>query len=215
MRKLSHVDAAETRGTPVSPTAYDALLFDFDGVLADTELVHYACWRDVLVPFGMEIEWPWYQANCVGIADHVLAPCFGVGDPVALVTEKQQRFRDALTLSPPFLPETADLIRELAVSYRLAVVSSSFRTEVVPPLERAELDRYFAAILCGDDVAHLKPAPDPYLKAAEMLQAKRPLVIEDSDAGVASGQAAGFDVVRISGPARLSEELRRRLGGLP
>jgi beta-phosphoglucomutase len=195
----------------VNPSVYDALLFDFDGVLADTELVHYACWRDALAPLGMEIEWPWYQANCVGIADHVLAPCFGAGDPTALVAEKQQRFRQALALAPPFLPETVGLIRELAGVYKMAVVSSSFRAEVAPPLERAELDGYFAAILCGDDVTRLKPAPDPYLKAAEMLGAKRPLVIEDSDAGVAAGEAAGFAVVRVSGPERMAEELRRHL----
>ena len=172
---------------------YDALLFDFDGVLADTELIHYTCWRDALAPFGLEIDWSWYQANCVGIADHVLAPCFGVGDPLRLVAEKQQRFREALEQAPPFLPATVALIRELAQAYDLAVVSSSFRAEVQPPIERAELVRYFKAILCGDDVTRLKPAPDPYLKAAEMLGAARPLVIEDSDAGVASGEAAGFD----------------------
>jgi HAD superfamily hydrolase (TIGR01509 family) len=187
---------------------YDALLFDFDGVLADTELVHYACWRDALLPFGLEIEWPWYQANCVGIADHVLAPSFGVGDPPRLVAEKQQRFRDALAASPPFLPETEALIRELAVAYKMAVVSSSFRSEIAPPLERAQLDHYFGAILCGDDVTRLKPAPDPYLRAAELLGAVNPLVIEDSDAGVASAEAAGFDVLRVAGPERMPQELR-------
>jgi len=211
MRKLSHAVIPACGLARVTASVYDALLFDFDGVLADTELVHYTCWRAALAPFGMEIEWPWYQANCVGIADHVLAPCFGVGDAQALVADKQQRFREALALAPPFLPETAALIRELSALYLMAVVSSSFRTEVTPPLQRAELDRYFAAILCGDDVTRLKPAPDPYLKAAEMLGAKRPLVIEDSDAGVASGQAAGFEVVRVSGPARMVEELRRHL----
>jgi HAD superfamily hydrolase (TIGR01509 family) len=197
----------------VTAPAYDALLFDFDGVLADTELVHYACWRDVLLPFRLEIDWPWYQANCVGIADHVLAPCFGVGDPDALVADKQQRFRAALALSPPFLPETLALIGELAAHYKMAVVSSSFRTEIAPPLERAGLDRYFATILCGDDVRRLKPAPDPYLQAAEILRAQRPLVIEDSDTGVASGEAAGFDVLRVPGPAHMPRQLRAHLAG--
>ena len=197
--------------TQLDQAVYDALLFDFDGVLADTELVHYISWRDTLEPFGMEIDWPWYQANCVGIGDYVLAPCFGVGDPASLVAEKQQRFRDALAGSPPFLPETLSLIRELAESYPLAVVSSSFRREIAPPLERAGLDNCFKTILCGDDVERLKPAPDPYLKAAEILGAKKPLVIEDSDSGVASGEAAGFDVIRVSGPGRLAEELREYL----
>src|SRR5579871_3628103 len=184
----------------MKPRIYDALLFDFDGVLADTELAHYACWRDALQPFGLEIEWPWYQANCVGVSDPVLAPCFGVGDPAALVAAKQQCFRDALARDPPFLPQTAALLEKLAEEYTMAVVSSSFRSEVVPPIERAGLARHFAVILCGDEVERVKPAPDPYLKAARLLNAKRPLVIEDSDAGVASGEAAGFAVVRVTGP---------------
>lgn len=201
----------EGDGRRVRSNRYDALLFDFDGVLADTELVHYAAWRDTLAPFGLEIEWAWYQANCVGIGDYVLAPCFGVGDPAALVTEKQQRFREALASAPPFLPQTEALIRELSLIYSMAVVSSSFRTEVKPPLERAQLDGCFQAILCGDDVTHVKPAPDLYLKAAGILNVRKPLVIEDSEAGVASGEAAGFEVLRVTGPAHLPDELRERL----
>jgi sugar-phosphatase len=57
----------------------------------------------------------------------------------------------------------------------------------------------------------LKPAPDPYLRAAELLGAKNPLVVEDSDAGVASGKAAGFEVLRISGAATAADEVRAYL----
>jgi beta-phosphoglucomutase len=190
---------------------YDALLFDFDGVLADTERVHHACWNEILAPFGVAVAWPWYWANCVGVADHVLAPRFGVGDPPLLVAAKQQRFREALEQSPPFLESTVAFLRELAGSYRMAVVSSSFRTEVEPPLVRSGLDRCFQKILCGDDVTRLKPAPDPYLKAAEILSAQNPLVIEDSDSGIASARAAGFDFVRVTGPEEMVNEVRKHL----
>lgn len=187
---------------------YDALLFDFDGVLADTEQFHFSSWRDTLAPLGISIDWPWYQANCVGIADHVVARRFGVGDPFALVEAKQQRFRALLEVSPPFLESTSAFLRELAESYRMAVVSSSFRTEVEPPLVRAGLDACFVKILCGDEVERLKPAPDPYLKAAAILGARHPLVIEDSETGIASGRAAGFDVVRVSSPGEMVSEVR-------
>jgi len=190
---------------------YDALLFDFDGVLADTERVHFSCWAETLAPFGVAIEWPWYRDNCVGMADPVLAPRFGVGDPPGLVAAKQRRFRDALEQSPPFLDGTVAFVRELAASYRMAVVSSSFRAEIEPPLVRANLAGCFVKILCGDDVARLKPAPDPYLKAAELLGARNPLVIEDSDAGVASARAAGFDFVRVAGPEEMETVVRRYL----
>jgi HAD superfamily hydrolase (TIGR01509 family) len=127
------------------------------------------------------------------------------------VAAKQQRFRYALEQSPPFLESTAAFVKELAASYLMAVVSSSFRAEVEPPLVRAGLDRCFQKILCGDDVTRLKPAPDPYLKAAEILAAQNPLVIEDSDAGVASARAAGFDFVRVTGPSEMETEVRRVL----
>jgi HAD superfamily hydrolase (TIGR01509 family) len=173
--------------------------------------VHFASWSRTLAPFGVSIDWPWYLANCVGIADHVLAPRFGVGDPPGLVAAKQQRFRQALEQSPPFLESTAAFVKELAESYRLAVVSSSFRAEVEPPLVRAGLDRCFQTILCGDGVTRVKPAPDPYLKAAEILSASNPLVIEDSDAGVASARSAGFDFVRVTGPSEMIAQVRRHL----
>ncbi len=178
--------------TSFRPMIYDALLFDFDGVLADTEQFHFSSWRDTLAPLGLSIDWPWYQANCVGIADPVVARRFGVGDPVALVEAKQQRFRAALEASPPILQDSAAVVRELAESYRMAVVSSSFRTEVEPPLKRAGLNGCFVKILCGDEVERLKPAPEPYLKAADILGARHPLVIEDSETGIASGRACGI-----------------------
>ena len=78
-------------------------------------------------------------------------------------------------------------------------------------MNAAGLRSCFQTLICGREVPNLKPAPDPYLKAAEVLGAKRPLVVEDSDAGVASAQAAGFDVVRISSPQRVAEEVQKRL----
>ena len=103
------------------------------------------------------------------------------------------------------------MIRELSKNYKLAVVSSSGRSEVERPIQKAGFRDCFGAMVCGREVANLKPAPDPYLKAAELLGSRKPLVIEDSDAGVASGLAAGFDVLRISTSDRVVEELLARL----
>jgi beta-phosphoglucomutase-like phosphatase (HAD superfamily) len=60
-------------------------------------------------------------------------------------------------------------------------------------------------------VENLKPAPDPYLKAAELLGARSPLVIEDSDSGVASARAAGFEVLRISDVKDVARAVRELL----
>ena len=195
---------------------YDAILFDFDGVLADTEPLHFACWREILDPFGIHLNWPFYQANCVGISDRTMVERLAAARvpplPWEEVNPAYQRklglFRARLEAHPPFLESTADLVREFSGHYKLAVVSSSGRTEVEEPLQRAGLHRHFQAFVCGREAERLKPAPDPYLRAAGLLGALRPLVVEDSDAGVASGQAAGFDVVRVSSPEKVAEEVR-------
>ena len=59
---------------------------------------------------------------------------------------------------------------------------------------------------------NLKPSPDPYLRAAELLGAKRPLVVEDSDAGIESARSAGFDSLRVSSADMVAREVRMRLG---
>jgi beta-phosphoglucomutase len=190
---------------------YDALLFDFDGVLADTEHAHHSAWNTILKPFGIQFTWPEYLKECVGVADILVAERLKLVNPPDIVARKQQVFRETLERNPPFAPQTLDLIPELASSCRVAVVSSSFRSEVLPPLERAGLLAYFETVICGNDVKNFKPAPDPYLLAVERLGVHNPLVIEDSDSGVASGKAAGLEVLRVSGPAQMPAELRSHL----
>jgi HAD superfamily hydrolase (TIGR01509 family) len=198
---------------------WDALLLDFDGVLVNTEPVHYACWREILAPFGIDLEWSYYESECIGISDRLMVerlgaqrvPPVGIEEIWPQYDRKKALFRQRLEENPPFLPATSEIIRDLAADYRLAVVSSSGRTEVEPPIERAGLLPCFQAIVCGRDAQRLKPAPDPYLRAAELLGARHPLVIEDSDAGVESARAAGFDVIRVSNAESMPREVRAKL----
>lgn len=197
---------------------YDAVLFDFDGVLADTEPVHYACWRQILAPFGVHLDWETYSRVCIGVADRpmVEALCRTLSPPPdadliwAQYPRKKEMFRARLAEATPILPETVGLLRSLD-GRRLAVVSSSGRAEVEPPLVAAGLRPLFGAVVCGEDVARHKPAPDPYLLAARLLGARSPLVVEDSDAGVASGRAAGFDVLRVGRPSEVAARVREHL----
>jgi beta-phosphoglucomutase len=198
---------------------WDALLFDFDGVLADTEPLHYACWREILAPFGIDLNWPFYQKNCIGVSDRLMVerlaaekvPPVPFADIWPEYLRKQLMFRERLERDHPFLPETLNLINNLSTHYKLAVVSSSARTEVEPPIQRAGIRHCFDTLVCGREAANLKPAPDPYLKAAGLIGASRPLVIEDSDAGVASAEAAGFDVLRVSTAQSVAAEVRQKL----
>lgn len=190
---------------------YDALLFDFDGVLADTERYHQSAWNEVLKPFGIQFTWDEYLNQCVGVADPIVARNLQLPEPDRAVARKQALFRQALEESPPFLEETRQLILELAQIQRLAVVSSSFRREVEPPLIRAGLRDYFEDCIFGDDVERLKPHPDPYLLAAKRMRLSNPLVIEDSNAGIAAGRAAGFEVLCITSVTGVARQVRERL----
>jgi beta-phosphoglucomutase len=194
---------------------FDALLFDFDGVLADTEPLHCQSWNRVLKPFGVQFGWEYYRLNCVGVADTMLVRRLNLGvNERELVNQKQTAFREAITSSPPIAPETRALIEELSAQYRLAVVSSSGRREVEPPLERTGIRPRFEFLVTFEDVNRVKPDPEPYLLASRRIGARRPLVIEDSNAGVASAQGAGLDLVRVSGAGRMPYELRAFLASV-
>jgi beta-phosphoglucomutase len=197
---------------------FDSILFDFDGVLADTEPIHFACWRDVLKDLGIDLDISRLH-EFVGVADRAMLeqlgaerqPPLSVEELWPSYTRKQALFRARIETHEPIQQQTVDLIRMLHSSYKLAVVSSSHRSEVEPPLEQAGIRPLFQALVCGREILNLKPAPDPYLRAAELLAARRPLVVEDSDAGVAAGLAAGFEVLRVSSPTTLDLEVREFL----
>lgn len=194
--------------------SFDSILFDFDGVLADSEGVHFECWTTILAPLGIPLTWEAYCANCIGITDRAMlevlasqkTPPHDVEDLWQYYPKKKALFREKAYANPPIPPATRTLLRELT-GYRLAVVSSSGRAEVEPVLERAGILDCFAAIITGDDVKNRKPHPEPYLLAAERLGVSRPLVVEDSEPGAAAGHAAGFSVLKLSSPYDLPAEL--------
>jgi HAD superfamily hydrolase (TIGR01509 family) len=194
---------------------YDAVLFDFDGVLVDSEPVHFECWREILDGYGITLDWPTYCEQGIGISDRLMLQflCNQVDPPLAverLIAEyprKKQMFLDRMLGDPRITQEVRDLLEELSSGYKLAVVTSSGRTEVEPLLNAAGLLDFFHTGVYSQDVKRKKPEPDPYLLAVERLNASNALVVEDSDAGEASGRAAGLDVLRI----RAAEEMVPRV----
>jgi len=198
---------------------YDSILFDFDGVLSDTEPLHFRCWKEVLADFGVNLTWEWFAQNCIGVSEHDTLQAFRflASPPLdfdalwAQYPRKKALFRESIAEGVPLAPGARELLRELHGPYGIAVVSSSARQEVQPALEIAGVWEYFDAAVCGSEVQHLKPAPDPYLRAAELLQSKHPLVVEDSASGIASAQAAGFEFVRVASVGEMTAAVRERL----
>lgn len=199
---------------------YQAILFDFDGVLVDSEPIHFECWRQVLSPYGIELDWSVYHRTFIGVSDRTMLDALAslARRPVTaeqlyeLYPAKKALFRSRILDQTPLSAGVMELLPDLA-HYRLAVVTSSGRSEVQPVLESSGIQRFLTAAVFGDDVRHHKPAPEPYQRAAALLGVTRALVIEDSDAGVASGRAAGFDVLRVEDPHGMASLLRQHLSG--
>lgn len=199
--------------------AFDSILFDFDGVLLDSEPAHCACWAEVLVPLGITLTWDFYSRHCIGIDDREMLRMMATqADPPRdwqllwdQYPAKQAAFRQRMEQAPPFAGALEPLLAGLGQRYALAVVSSSACGEIEPLLAAGGLRHHFRTVVGGDSVRRHKPDPEPYLLAAARLGSKRPLVLEDSAAGIASGRAAGFEVLAIPNPAEMPALLQDRL----
>lgn len=201
------------------PKQHPAILFDFDGVLADTEPLHWACWNEALREAGLWVSWEDYRRHCVGISDRdFLARLGSLADPPRTVDEllpyyplKKRIFAERSRKGGLISQELKGILKRLEPD-RLAVVTSSSRQEIEPILAaEGVLDRFGAAVY-GDDVARLKPDPEPYRKAMARLGVERAVAFEDSRAGVESARRAGCEVIEVRDPALVPQLLRDRLG---
>ena len=198
---------------------YEAVFFDFDGVLADTEPLHWEAWRDAVKPLGIDLTWDLYRSELVGVSDRDLVRLLArKADPPLAPDLIWQRFPDKQRLflakalaSPPIPAALRELVNGLQ-NIRLAIVTSTSIREIAPVLEAAGLLHCFQTIVASEDVTRHKPDPEPYLEAAKRLAVRRALVVEDSDAGETAARQAGFDVVRVGSPAEVPEAVLRRLG---
>jgi beta-phosphoglucomutase len=195
-----------------------AIFFDFDGVLLDTEPVHWACWRDMLATAGLALTWEYYRDFCIGIDDRdMLRAMARQADPPrdweslwTLYPAKKTLFQERMA-APPFEDELIVMLPELHRDFRIAVVSSSSATEIEPLLEAGGIRGHIDTIVGGEMVTRHKPAPEPYLLAAERLSVTSAIVLEDSAAGMASGRAAGFEVIAVKHPREVPGLVRKRL----
>ncbi len=189
-----------------------AVLFDFDGVLVNSEPLHFQALRDCLRPEGIEIGETEYAQHYLAYDDweaiRIARERHGqTYDPglVQAIAERKARIFEELMDRVPFFPGARDLVQALAAEVPLAIASGALRREIEGILEGGGLRKAFAAIVGADDVTHTKPHPEPYLAAMAALDRQAPglrpadcLVIEDSMAGIAAGLAAGMRVAAVA-----------------
>lgn len=185
-------------------TVPEAVFFDFDGVLADTENVQIAAWEATFHEMGAAVEEIDCSRACEEDDRDFLRSVFeswGVfdGDIAGWTARKQARSIAMIADAPQLCPGAAEAVLALSGKARLAVVSSGWRENILVCLGAAGLLDRFEQIIAKEDVARPKPAPDPYLRAVELLAIPpdRVLALEDSPGGLASAESAGVPAIAV------------------
>jgi HAD superfamily hydrolase (TIGR01509 family) len=195
-----------------------ALIFDFDGLILDTESPEVRIWQELFSQYGQEFPLDEWVRTVVGSTVSNLDPVIQLekltGQPLDRVAlhEQARRTRLAWQASLPPLPGVADyLYSARRLGLRLAVASSSPHTWVDAYLKRLGFYELFDVVICREDASRLKPFPDLFLAALSSLRLRpdQALAFEDSPNGVRAAQAAGLRVVGVPNP------ITARLGPLP
>lgn len=192
-----------------------AIVFDFDGVLADSEPLHLATLQEVLSALGVTLTREDYYANFLGYTDEDvfrhLAARHGwdldAGKLAALIAQKSVLFDDAVASGNVLYPGAAACVERLARAFPLGIASGALRHEIEQVLAGAGLARRFRFIVAAGDTMNSKPAPDPYQRAAELhgVAPSACVAIEDSRWGIQSAKAAGMKCVGITNTYPASE----------
>ena len=181
----------------------EAVVFDLDGVIVDSEHVwdaarealarerggrwHEGAQQDMM---GMSsVEWSRYMHDVIGLKD----------PPEEISAEVARRLEATYREELPLIDGATEAVARLAERWPLAVASSSNRPIIDLVLELSGLDQFFRATVSSEEVSRGKPAPDVYLEAARRLGAdpERSAAVEDSSSGILSARAAGMRVVAI------------------
>ena len=194
----------------------DAVIFDFDGVIVDTEPLHYKAFQEVLEPLGIGFPWQEYVDTYMGFDDRdAFLEAFRVHGKdlddrrlTQLVASKSKVFLDIIRNGVRAYPGTVSLITSLDASgLPLAISSGALRSDILPILTILGITRCFPHVISADDVRKSKPDPECYSLAfhrllhAHPLQISSPgkcLAIEDTPAGIRSAKGAGLTVLAVT-----------------
>ena len=194
--------------------ALQAIVFDFDGVIANSEPLHLQAFQLALAEEDMSLTPAEYYTRYLGYDD------VGVFEAIArdrnlpmsdrhitaLVARKGAKMQELLDAGGVLFPGAADFIRAAAAAVPIAIASGALRHEILEIVTAAGLAPLFAAIVASGDTPESKPSPAPYLLAFERLQesagstldAKRCVAIEDSRWGLESARGAGLRCVGVT-----------------
>ena len=189
------------------------IVFDFDGVIANSEPLHFAAFRDVLADQSIVLTEADYYARYLGYDDvgvfqaiDAARGAWAAADIARLVARKAVRLEELERHVSVLFPGAADTIRRAAAAVPIAIASGALGAEIRRVLEREKLAGCFTAIVAAEDTPRSKPAPDPYRRAVALLatacggtlDAGDCVAIEDSRWGLESARAAGLRTVAVT-----------------
>jgi beta-phosphoglucomutase len=187
-----------------------AIIFDFDGVIVDSEPLHYEAFARVARPLGFDIDYATYLRDYIGFDDRgVFEELFSQADqPLGsqrlreLIARKGEAFQQILREGIEPCPGAIEMITHAAARLPLAICSGALRSDIdaiLPAIGNGRLGECFGAVVTADDVERSKPDPTSYRLAAERLgiDPGQCLAIEDTPAGLASAQRAGLHTLAV------------------
>lgn len=185
-----------------------AIVFDFDGVLADSEPLHLRAYQDVLASLGVTLTREEYYASYLGYSDEEMLAKLAEAQGwtmderrlEALIAEKGQVFDAIIETTEMLYPGAVACTERLAAAFPLGIASGALKHEIEAVLRRGGLERHFRFIVAAGDTPQGKPSPDPYRRAAELhgLPPAACLAIEDSRWGIESAKSAGLSCIAVT-----------------
>lgn len=190
-----------------------AVVFDFDGVIANSEPLHFRAYRDVLAERGLTLTESAYYENYLGYDDvgafRAIAADAGVAiteqEIAGLVARKAVQLEALEKSGSVLFPGAREAIARMAAMWPTAIASGALKAEILRVLEQESLRSFFPVVVSAEDTPLSKPDPAPYLRAVELLGATtaslRPsecIAIEDSRWGLLSARHAGLRTVGIT-----------------
>jgi beta-phosphoglucomutase len=204
----------------------EAVLFDFDGILVDSEPMHHRAFNEVLDPLGMGFPWQEYVETYMGFDDRdafreaFRAKRIDLDDAnlAKLVAAKSRAFLDGIRNGVTAYPGAVSMIESLRTAGRpLALCSGALRSDIDPILVQLGVARCFDVIVSADDVRRSKPDPESYALAFARLSERydtlltvpeKSVAVEDTPAGIRAAKGAGLRVLAVTnsyGPEELSD----------
>lgn len=192
-----------------------AVIFDFDGIIVDTEPLHYKAFQEVLIPLGLGYSWDEYLRHYIGYDDRdAFRVAFRAGgreldeaELRELIAEKGRAFQRTIATGVVPYPGVLELVRSVAGNLPLALCSGALPGDIQPVLVQLGIDDAFDTIVTAADVMASKPDPASYVLTVARLQAAFPerdivpahcLAIEDTPAGIASATGAGLKTLAVT-----------------